>query len=295
MKNMQAILILAHKNPEQVFSLALYLKRRFEIYIHFDKKFNLDEIIKHRFQENNINVFQEYNVNWGSWSIVQATCFLMKEVLKNREIKYLHVISGQDWPTVSPEEIHGFYEGKDENYIRHALAKNVVKAGEPIIQWVRCYFNYDEIKRRTLFGKIYHRVIFHLQSLLRVDKLKKYNYSDEIYQGSQWMDLHRSSVEYLLDVWEKNENIREIFRTSFCPDEFWIQTILANSPFKKKMINENFRYILWKKRYNNYPAILDETSYDQIKDGHYQFMRKIDIDISKELLKKIGTYTENHC
>ena len=35
---MQAVLILAHKNFDQVAQLSKLLQRKFEIYIHFDKK-----------------------------------------------------------------------------------------------------------------------------------------------------------------------------------------------------------------------------------------------------------------
>ena len=38
---MQAILILAHKNIDQVTKLATTLNNNFEVYIHFDKKMNI--------------------------------------------------------------------------------------------------------------------------------------------------------------------------------------------------------------------------------------------------------------
>ena len=40
---MQAILILAHKNIEQVTKLATILNNNFEVYIHFDKTMNIPE------------------------------------------------------------------------------------------------------------------------------------------------------------------------------------------------------------------------------------------------------------
>lgn len=34
----QAVMILAHRDFEQIYELSLKLKRRFSVYIHFDKK-----------------------------------------------------------------------------------------------------------------------------------------------------------------------------------------------------------------------------------------------------------------
>ena len=43
---MQAILILAHKNIDQVTKLATILNNNFEVYIHFDKKMNIPKNYK---------------------------------------------------------------------------------------------------------------------------------------------------------------------------------------------------------------------------------------------------------
>lgn len=40
---MQAVLILAHKNIDQVIELSRILKDKFEIYIHIDKKTKITE------------------------------------------------------------------------------------------------------------------------------------------------------------------------------------------------------------------------------------------------------------
>ena len=62
---------------------------------------------------------------------------------------------------------------------------------------------------------------------------------------------------------------------------------MCNSPYRDKIVTNNHRFILWKKQYENYPAILDERVYDEIKAGDYHFAKKIDSTISKELLRKL--------
>ena len=94
---MQAILILAHKDVEHVKRLALKLQRSFAIYIHFDKKLKLTPADQAFFEKHGIHYISEVSVNWGSWSIGEATVRLMQKALADPSITYVHVISGQDW------------------------------------------------------------------------------------------------------------------------------------------------------------------------------------------------------
>ena len=78
----QAVLILAHKDADYVYSLSMLLKQKFNVYVHFDTKFNLTEEVKDKFNDANIFVCQKINVKWAAFSIVEATFVLMKEALK---------------------------------------------------------------------------------------------------------------------------------------------------------------------------------------------------------------------
>lgn len=128
---MQAILILAHKNIEQVTKLATILHNNFEVYIHFDKKMNIPENYKQILDKKNIHYISKIDVHWGSWSIGAATVLLMKEVLKNRQIEYIHVISGQDWLTIPSKNIYDKFIDNDRIYMTYSKAKNVKKKVNP--------------------------------------------------------------------------------------------------------------------------------------------------------------------
>ena len=180
---MQAILILAHRNIEQVTKLALKLNTHFEIYIHFDKTMSVPKKFKNALDDNHIHYISKIDVHWGSWSIGAATVLLMKEALKNSRIKYMHVISGQDWLTDSPINIYNRFTNDNHIYMTYSKAKDVKKAGELIIWWQKYYFNYDRINRRSTFGKFYHRGLLLTQRLLRINKFKKLGIDLEIYSG----------------------------------------------------------------------------------------------------------------
>ena len=286
---MQAILILAHKNIDQVTKLATILNNNFEVYIHFDKKMNIPENYKQILDKKNIHYMSEIDVHWGSWSIGAATVLLMKEALKNRQIEYIHVISGQDWLTDTSQNIYDRFKNDDKIYMTYFKATEVKKAGEPIIWWQKYYFNYDRINRRSIFGKFYHRGLLLIQTLFRVNKLKKLGIDLEIYSGENWVDMPRNAVEYCISYLDSHPNLLKMLQTGCFSDEFWMQTILCNSPkFKQRIVKNHHRYIKWEKQYGSYPAILDISDFNNIIKGDYIFARKFDNPYSNDLITQLN-------
>lgn len=289
---MQAVLIIAHTNAAQVFALSQKLTRRFNVYIHFDKKYNIPEEYKKRFAMNShIHIYSRYFVHWGAFSIVETTIFLLQEAMKEQRNTYFHIISGMDWLVRSVDYIYNFYENNEKIYLNFTPAENITKSGEPTIWWQKYYFDYDKINRKSLYGKIYHRLSIGLQTLLRVNKFKKLGISGHIYEGSEWCDLPRYAVEYCLNHLEKDCPYYEMLKTGFCSDEFVFQTILCNSPFKHNIVNNNHRYIKWIHQYHDakrFPAILTEEDYDTLQSDEYHFARKFDMIKSNGLLSLLN-------
>ena len=285
---MQAILILAHKNIDQVTKLATILNNNFEVYIHFDKKMNIPENYKQILDKKNIHYISKIDVHWGSWSIGAATVLLMKEALRNRQIDYIHVISGQDWLTDTSQAIYDRFKNDNKIYMTYFKATEVKKAGEPIIWWQKYYFNYDRINRRSTFGKFYHRGLLLIQTLFRVNKLKKLGIDLEIYSGENWVDIPRDAVEYCISYLDSHPNLLKMLQTGCFSDEFWMQTILCNSPkFKQRIVKNHHRYIKWQKQHGSYPAILDENNFIELRQSNAFFARKFDADISRKLIEKL--------
>ena len=88
----QAVLILAHKDADYVYSLSMLLKQKFNVYVHLDTKFNLTEEVKDKFNDANIFVCQKINVKWAAFSIVEATFVLMKEALNTHPSYFDHSV-----------------------------------------------------------------------------------------------------------------------------------------------------------------------------------------------------------
>lgn len=284
---MQAVLILAHKNIDQVIELSNRLSSSFEIYIHFDRKVTLTNTQKKALDKLHVNYFSKYDVKWGSYSIVRATVDMMKMALDNPKIEYFHLISGQDWPLKEPQTIYSRFENNNKIYMNYWRAVDMRKTGEPEIWWAKYYFNYDQINRRTTLGKIYHRLLLLGQTILRVNKLKKYNIKPEkIYAGQEWIDIPRDALSYAIEYYEKHLELQKIFSTSFCSDEMWLQTILCNSPEYRSRIDKNIhRFIELIEKHGSRPAILDEDDFLKIQQGDYWWGRKIERPISNRLIE----------
>lgn len=108
----QAILILAHKNVDQLCRLVEYFKNDCEVYIHIDKKQpigNMEEKRLLAYPQVKL-VSREYDVNWGGTSVLESEMHLLRKAVKMGKADYYHLISGQDYPTRPLECFLKFFE-----------------------------------------------------------------------------------------------------------------------------------------------------------------------------------------
>ena len=76
-----AFIILIHEYNEQQKKLIKHLSKDFDVYVHIDKKLNINiEDIDYK----NVFAFKEYKVYWGSFNQICATLLLYKEANKNK-------------------------------------------------------------------------------------------------------------------------------------------------------------------------------------------------------------------
>ncbi|MGY0037937.1 hypothetical protein [Pedobacter sp. NJ-S-72] len=66
-------------------------------------------------------------------------------------------------------------------------------------------------------------------------------------------------------------------------DEFVVASILMNSPYQDKVINENHRYINWSEN-EAHPKILTINDYQEIIGSGMLFARKFDLDVDLSVL-----------
>lgn len=263
-------LILAHKNQNQLMRLINHLKKDFDIYVHIDKRANLN--IK---SFDNVKVYKEIKTYHGDVSLVIATLFLIREAYKSNYDRYIF-ISGQDIPLKTNKEIIDFFNTSKE-YISYESINNT----EAIYKEMSFRLNSYN------FGKLY-RLIFHrnIRELLSSFPLIKRHTPENIYYGSQWWNLTNDAIKYILDYTDKNPQFLKRFNYTWGSDEFYFQSILLNSEFKHNCINDCLRYIVWS---GGAPFNLEMKDYNNIKNNinNNLFARKFDENIDNDIIDKL--------
>lgn len=276
--NKNCILILAHKNHNQIMRLINHLKTDFDLYVHIDKRNKLN--IK---SFDNVNVYKEFKTYHGGVSLVIATLFLIEEAYKNNYDRYIF-ISGQDVPLKTNKEIINFFDtNKNKEYISYESINN----SEAMYKEMSFRLNSYN------FGKLY-RLIFHrnIRELLSNFPLIKRTTPENIYYGSQWWNLTNNAIKYILDYTKQNPNFLKRFNYTWGSDEFYFQSILLNSEFKNNCINDNLRYLIWGV---GTPINFQMKDYENIKNNinNNIFARKFDENIDNDIIDKLYKDLEN--
>lgn len=287
---MQGIIITAYKNLDQVAELAGLLAQKFYVYIHVDRRVDSAQVEKFRddIQGGGIWVFSLYHVNWGGSNHLKAILYLMHEMLSNYpDVGYIHIISGQDWPTRPVAEIYDFFDENPEIYIcSESLNDQSVKNLKRIRAWQKYYSFLDICDYKSMKKKLLVKGFIQLQKLIGVDRLKKIPV--ELYHGLVWGGMPGKAAQACFDYIYKNPDFMTFMEYGQASEEFFFQTVFENIPEWKPLIkNRNLRYMLWERKNGSYPGVLDEEDLPRIQEENYMFMRKVEFPTSRSLVEKL--------
>lgn len=276
-------LILAHKNLLQLDRLISVLdhdKTRF--FIHIDKKVRIAEIKKYKFclNERVTLIKNRIQASWGAFSLITATLKLMRAASAHSK-GYFILLSGEDFPLQTNEYIYNFLSnsyGKEYLHYMSLPCKDWRNGGLDRIN----YYWFDEI------------MDLHTSSLFiafqKKHEIKRPNFVDfPYYGGSQWWCLSHDCILYILKFIHHNSIILERFKFCLVPDEMIFQTILLNSPFKKQIINDNLKYIVFEENKPR-PRIYDKNDFTTLVQSEKLWARKFDINYDSVILDKIESH-----
>lgn len=280
---MQAVLITAYKDAKQLDELLKTLYGKFKVYLHIDAKSEeLQELeIKNRYPQ--VKIVKKFRINWGGVNHLKAILELLAMAAEDAEIKYIHVISGQDFPVRNIKDFYQQFENSDKIYM-----SCIGQEGFPDVINERLYYpvlnsNWDSRKRSI---RIINALTKAVQKGLRIERRTIGNFS-YICKGMVWVSLPKEAARYILDYLQRNPQLMRDLQHTLIPEEFFFQTLLVNSEYNEKIVKHNLRYTDWSSRYNSIPAYLDETDFDKIKKSEDFFARKIDSSISQGLMSML--------
>lgn len=297
-----AYAILAHADRKCLEVLLKLLDdSRNDIYLHLDKK-SSPAIIEGLACEKSGLFFipddKRVDVRWGDLSFVEAELTLFQEILEaKKNYSYIHLLSGQDLPLRTQDEIHAFFNEVEEgaNFVDIADGE---AAGENLN--VKIDYQYVFTRHQRLYGNklvgiprlFLIRVIRHLW--LNIQKSVGYRRkwgNLKRARGINWVSITEDFARYLV---LHKKIILKLFRHTITADEIYKQTMIVNSSFDSTVKCPSrgncrgIRFIDWKQGNNKgNPKIWLEEDWDELNSAYELFARKFSSQIDYEIIKKI--------
>lgn len=278
-----AILIQCHKNPKQINLLLERLNHPdIDCYLHIDKKADFADKIIHR---ENVFVLpdeQRVSVEWAQISQVTATLNLLNTAVTGIRggYDYYWLISGQDWPLRSADEIVKFFEKHSGvNFIQYWDSKNHGNHKQNNLdKRNQIYFPIKFIGPKP-WQKIIKRGWVELTGgYNRTWKIfERKQLGVDFYFGSQWWALTGETVEWIINYLGQHEDYYIFYKNTVCPDESFFQTLVMRSPYADKK-TDYLTYLHFSEGANS-PDILRASDFPQAKESGCLVMRKVDMDV----------------
>ena len=240
-----AYLILAHNHPLHLTRLISALQTEHaHIFLHSDKK--SQDIICPPITNTITVIKNTVAVNWGGFSIVQATLNLLQEATAFGEYDYFILLSGTAYPLRSNAYISRFlqrYKGKEFiNLYKMPEANKTLDRIEYFYLEKKFHFANPSLSKRA--NKFMRDVNKKLCTPLLKRRYPQQYAHFTLYAGSQWWALSKQCVNYILQFSMHNPEYVKFYKHTRVSDEMFFHTIIGNSPFKKDVVGA-FMYTDW--------------------------------------------------
>ena len=269
-----AHLILTHTNPTQFKRLIKRLAHPdADFYIHVDLKVDLEDFLPETNFKHIFFVRNRISIVWGGYSMVEATVSGFREILQSgKHYDYINLLSGQDYPLKSAEEIHQFYSQNPGKAFMETLSV--------MEEWQ------EAIPRLTKYHFTDYRFVGvnTFEALLNLVVSKRKIPNNLIPVGrSQWFTITLEHAKYIVDYLSENKNVVNFFRFTWGSDEIIFQTILYNSKYKQDIVSDNLMYIDWSEGKPN-PKTFTISDLPVLSKSGKLFARKFNQKIDKDIL-----------
>ena len=272
-----AWLIMAHGNfPILEKQLRFLDSENADFFIHIDAKVKHFDFDRFRAipQKSRVTFTDRIRVSWGHVSQIEAELILLRAALPGG-YDYYHLLSGVDVPVKSRAYIEAYFDahnGTNFLHFQHAAINREHRDRS------RYYYPLQRlnIQNRAVRLALRRATVF-LQRPF-VDRTKTHPAGTVLQKGANWFSITRPLAEYVLS---KEDWIQETFRSSFCCDEVFIQTLVMSSPFQDTLPPEYYgddhknclRYVDWQR---GKPYTFTDADFDElIHTGEpYLFARK---------------------
>ncbi|MBK9579536.1 MAG: hypothetical protein IPK50_16140 [Fibrobacterota bacterium] len=264
--NRHAILIVAHRFPEQVHRLAERLQHPgVDLFLHVDRRVKIRPFLHPRL----IPVDRPIPIVWNGFGLVQATLSWLR-ANQGKGYRTFTYLSGQDYPTMEVDQIvKQFESGRD--FLVDTAWSEIDRTG----RW-GCFHITDPNPMVRIFDRFRRRLVPSNRGIRQLPRGLEYRC------GSALWTMPSRVVEWMLPFLEQRPDIEGFFRNTIHSDEVFYQTVLNSSPFADSL-GDHAHYIDWS-RGAPHPEVLDMNHLEHIRVGKHLFARKVEPTASAELL-----------
>ena len=264
---MQAMIITAYKNYASLRQIVAALSRHALCFVHADAAGEITpEQIAALDAMENVRAIRRYRVNWGSVRHLHALLELCRMALEDQRVTHLHLISAQDFPTVSHAQFEAFFDGDSRVHMQMLRTAELPELEHRYrhyhaMHWV----NYRDASERvqTLVGRIDRfQDALHIRRRLELP-----------YKGLVWLSMPREAARYALENPRCKKLLRRL-KWTYIPEEFFFQNAFDGSPFEVSA--DNLRFSIWDESERGLPALLCADDLPRIDASRCLFARKID-------------------
>ena len=240
-----AYLIIAHNHFDQLQTLLeLIDDERNDIYLHVDRKakeFNASQLyVKY----SSLTLVDRLSISWGGHSLVWCELNLLKAAVP-KHYEYYHLLSGNDLPLKSQDEIHAFFDKNgSRDYIGFDISANESKNFMYRVRYFHFLRNLITQPQPTQFWeKLLNRLegySLKIQQLLKVKRKEHF----PLYKGDQWFSITDELAKFIV---LQSKTIKKQFRFSACSDELLVQSMVMHPQYqhKKRLAKNCLRAIDW--------------------------------------------------
>jgi len=283
----KAYIILAHKQPEQLYRLVEKLDDSSStFFIHIDKKKSISDFNNLLFFGSKVQFIDRESSNWGEIGIIMAILNALRAIKEfNKKIEHIILLSGQDYPIKSNDYINNFFSTSPYSvFIEYWTMPNfeIWKGSGGMSRINKYFFGVKPYKK--FIAKTINFISIFLPFFRR-----KLPYKLKPYGGWMWWSMDFYALNYILQFLDDHPKYLKYHKYTFIPDEIFFQTILLNSKDEKllaSITNHNMRYIQWKDQ-KSHPSTLRKSDLEDIMQSDALFARKFDPDKDKEILDEI--------
>jgi len=282
-------ILLVHKSPRQFQRLVRALDAPWvNFFIHVDKKTPIDEFKKLVPEKDNLHYIEDKNrisCVWGSDLTMCASMACMRMALEKGTEGHFVLLSGQDYPLRTPTYIRNYFEShKDYNFMTVYPIPDPAKVSEnggyerlisyafdcqnPKDGRMKAKIQPKSLRLKTILGFLrllrYRRDLLPLAIKLYFKK-RAYPKSLAMHFNEFWCTFNKEAVQKLINVYDKNSEIREYYKYTHIPEETAFSSILLANPEFEKTLMPMCHYIDWTSTKNSFPKTIDESDIPKIK------------------------------